>query len=68
MAQTLTCYQSLFAVVDVQASGTHRTNFEERYLKSALQAGLLEPTIPGKPSSRLQKYCLIPRGPVLLKS
>lgn len=29
-----------------------RESFRERYLKPALQAGLIEMTIPGKPSSR----------------
>jgi hypothetical protein len=33
-----------------------RTSFRERYLKSALQAGLIELTITDKPNSRLQKY------------
>lgn len=39
-----------------------RTNFEERYLKPALAAGLIEPTIPAKPKSRLQKYRLTKKG------
>jgi ATP-dependent DNA helicase RecG len=33
-------------------------NFNKRYLKPALVLGLIEPTIPGKPNSRHQKYCL----------
>jgi Fic family protein len=33
-----------------------RKSFRERYLKPALDAGLIEMTIPEKPSSRLQKY------------
>jgi hypothetical protein len=33
-----------------------RTSFRERYLKPALQAGLIELTITDKPNSRLQKY------------
>jgi hypothetical protein len=33
-----------------------RKSFRERYLKPALDAGLIEMTIPEKPSSGLQKY------------
>jgi len=32
-----------------------RKSFRERYLKPALEEGLIEMTIPGKPNSRLQK-------------
>jgi ATP-dependent DNA helicase RecG len=39
-----------------------RANFEERYLKPALDAGLIEPTIPLKPKSRLQRYRLTEKG------
>jgi len=39
-----------------------RTNFEERYLKPALAAGLIEMTVPAKPKSRLQKYRLTRKG------
>jgi hypothetical protein len=39
-----------------------RANFEERYLKPALEAGLIEPTLPDKPNSRLQKYRLTATG------
>lgn len=35
-----------------------RKSFSERYLKPALNAGLIEMTIPDKPNSRLQKYRL----------
>jgi ATP-dependent DNA helicase RecG len=45
-----------------------RTNFEARYLKPTLEAGLIEPTIPSKPNSRLQKYRLTPRGRAWLSS
>lgn len=39
------------------ALGLHdRKSFSERYLKPALNAGLIEMTIPEKPNSRLQKY------------
>ncbi len=39
-----------------------RKSFRERYLHPALQAGLIEMTLPDKPNSRLQKYRLIDRG------
>ncbi|MEK7269908.1 MAG: Fic family protein [Planctomycetota bacterium] len=39
-----------------------RANFENRYLKPALAAGLIEMTIPTKPKSRLQKYRLTEKG------
>jgi len=33
-----------------------RKSFRERYLKPALEAGLIEMTLPDKPNSKLQKY------------
>ncbi|MBI5024235.1 MAG: putative DNA binding domain-containing protein [Candidatus Omnitrophica bacterium] len=39
-----------------------RANFEARYLKPALEAGLIELTIPSKPNSRLQRYRLTDEG------
>lgn len=39
-----------------------RKSFRERYLKPALNAGLIEMTIPEKPNSRLQKYRLTDWG------
>ncbi len=33
-----------------------RKSFRDRYLKPALQAGVIEMTLPDKPNSRLQKY------------
>ena len=45
-----------------------RENFEARYLKPALEAELLERTIPEKPNSRLQKYRLTAKGRALLET
>lgn len=39
-----------------------RDNFDKRYLKSAIELKLIEPTIPEKPNSRLQKYRLTQAG------
>jgi len=35
-----------------------RKSFRERYLKPAIEAGLVEMTVPNKPNSRLQRYRL----------
>ena len=45
-----------------------RDNFEKRYLRLALNLGLIELTIPEKPNSRLQKYRATRRGQKLLGS
>ncbi len=39
-----------------------RFHFREAYLKPALDAGLIEMTIPGKPNSKYQKYRLTEKG------
>jgi ATP-dependent DNA helicase RecG len=44
----------------------NRDNFEKVYLRPALEARLLERTIPDKPNSRLQRYRLTSKGRALL--
>ena len=44
----------------------HRDNFVDSYLQPALEAELIEMTIPDKPNSRLQKYRLTDKGKALL--
>ncbi|TWI75422.1 Fic family protein [Desulfobotulus alkaliphilus] len=39
-----------------------RKSFRERYLKPALRDGLIEMTLPHKPSSRMQQYRLTEKG------
>lgn len=41
---------------------TGRDNFEMLYLRPALDQGLIEMTVPGKPKSRMQKYRLTAKG------
>jgi predicted HTH transcriptional regulator len=48
--------------------GMGRTNMRQRYLDPALAAGLIEPTLPDKPGSRLQQYRLTAKGAGLLRS
>ena len=45
-----------------------RKHFATAYLSPALEAGLIEMTIPDKPNSRLQRYALTPRGRELLEN
>jgi Fic family protein len=44
-----------------------RKSFRERYLRPALDDGLIEMTIPDKPNSRLQKYRLTDKGRQLVE-
>ena len=39
-----------------------RTHLRERYVAPALAEGIIEPTVPDKPNSRLQKYRLTAKG------
>ncbi len=45
----------------------HRETFQRNYLDSLIEQGLIEPTIPDKPTSRLQKYRLTDKGRFLLE-
>lgn len=45
----------------------HRETFQRNYLDQMISEGLLERTIPGKPTSRLQKYRLTAKGRALLE-
>jgi len=45
----------------------HEDHFRDNYLTPALEAGLVEMTIPGKPKSSRQKYRLTEKGLVLKK-
>lgn len=46
---------------------SHRPTFRKNYLHPAIGSGLVEPTIPDKPNSRLQKFRLTPGGMALAK-
>jgi ATP-dependent DNA helicase RecG len=45
----------------------HEDYFREAYLIPALDAGMIEMTIPGKPTSSKQKYRLTKKGRDLLE-
>ena len=49
------------------AQVSHRPSFRANYPNPVLTADLIEHTIPEKPNSRLQKYCLTARGKALIK-
>lgn len=49
-------------VLRLQLGLSRRATFRDSYLLPALEAGLIEPTIPDKPTSRLQRYRLTEMG------
>jgi ATP-dependent DNA helicase RecG len=53
---------------DIQAALgiRHKVYFRKAYLIPAINAGLIEMTIPDKPNSRLQKYRLTEKGRIAL--
>ena len=55
-----------FRICGIALAIRRRENFEARNLKPDLQADCIECTIPEKPNSRLQKYCLTAKGRALL--
>jgi len=46
---------------------SNRTKFRDQVLNPMLEAGLIEMTIPEKPTSRLQKYRLTDKGRAWLR-
>ncbi|MBU0765033.1 MAG: transcriptional regulator, partial [Bacteroidetes bacterium] len=45
----------------------NRDYFRKSYILEALNKGYIEMTIPGKPNSKNQKYCLTAKGKALQK-
>ncbi|MDO9583527.1 MAG: cell filamentation protein Fic [Desulfomicrobium sp.] len=53
--------------IQVAAGLRHRETFQRNYLDQIISDGLVERTIPEKPTSRLQKYRLTEKGRGLLE-
>ena len=50
------------------AGRSDRTKFRHQVVNPLIEAGLIEMTIPTKPTSRLQKYRLTAKGRAWLKT
>ena len=50
------------AEIRARLGSKDRSHLRERYLDPSLAENVVEPTIPDKPSSRLQKYRLTDKG------
>lgn len=62
------CRQEQSLVAMMKSIGRqNRTKFRDSFVKPLVDMGLLELTIPGKPTSRLQKYRLTEKGRSCLK-
>ena len=71
VAQILTaCATKAMSRAELQAliGIRHRETFQRNYLNQLLAEHLLERTIPDKPNSRLQKYCLTEAGVAYIKA
>ena len=56
------------SVIQSRVGLKHRPTFRANYLHPALESGLIEMTLPDKPSSRLQKYRLGAAGHARLRA
>jgi predicted HTH transcriptional regulator len=61
---TLAFFEAERALLELmtRSGRTNRTKYKQQILNPLLAAGLLEYTIPGKPTSRLQKYLPTEKG------
>ena len=57
-----------FGEMLVHMEFTDRTKFRRKYIHPLLEIDILEQTIPDKPNSRNQKYCLTAKGLALKNS
>ena len=55
------------AELQAALSLTHRDYFTAAYLRPALEAGLIEMTLPDKPTSRIQRYRRTAAGEALAR-
>ena len=67
LVSALTVEQSAAELMEVLQI-KHQTDLLRRYLRPAMDAGLIEYPIPDKPRSRLQKYRLTRRGHAVVEN